>query len=404
MKIKGRYDVIIAGAGPAGSSAAAILGQAGKKVLLVDKKNFPRDKTCGDGLTFKCLPALERLNLLERFWESTQVFARGYSLYFSDNSEITARQPGRNGEAIVFVLPRYRFDEMLFRKAISYPSVHPFTGGKVRRLLMKGRRVHGIELDDEDKKAEIWAPLLIDATGANSGLAVQAGAGNRNPKSCALALRGYFENVDHLTDAVEFYFDKNLLPGYYWIFPTSPTAANIGCGTFQHILQEQHIDLRQKLRHFFTNHPVASQKLKHARLKGDLKGGKIPLALDYRTTRVRPGFIMTGDAAAFTDPITAEGISYALHSGIIAGETAIEALDQNDFSEQSLKKFDTEWKRIFNERFSHAPLLTEITSQDTFREYLVRSFSKNAHAQKALGNPAMQYELMFKLKSLMKAI
>lgn len=81
------YDAIVVGAGPTGSSAAAILGQAMKRVLLIDKTSFPRDKTCGDGVTFKCLASLKRLGVLAEFFEHMTFETRGYSLFFSDHTE-----------------------------------------------------------------------------------------------------------------------------------------------------------------------------------------------------------------------------------------------------------------------------------------------------------------------------
>jgi len=398
------YDAIIAGAGPAGSASAIVLGQAGKKVLLVDKSAFPRDKTCGDGLTFKCFEPLKRLGLLERFLEKVEFKAQGYSLWFSDYSEVTVRRTMDDSRHFVYILPRLVFDHLMLEKALQFPSVTFMPDTRIHQLVMKGPVVIGVEADCRGAGSAFHSPITIDACGANSSLAVQVGSGNQNPRQCALAIRGYYDGVEALHDTVEFYFDPNVLPGYFWIFPTSPTSANIGCGTFQHIIEERRIDLRSLFEHFFLHHPIAKKKLAHARLCGTLSGGKIPLAIDYNRSRVRDGFIMTGDAASFTDPITAEGISYALHSGILAGETAIRALDAGDFTLKNLEFYDAAWKKKFNKQFSKAPFLTEILSKNIFSEYLAHSFDSNARAESAIGDLASQYELMFKLKALMKAI
>ncbi len=135
----------------------------------------------------------------------------------------------------------------------------------------------------------------------------------------------------HITGSFAF-LEHRFLRGYFWIFPTGPSSANIGCGTFQHLIESQRIDLRQLMQDFFTHHPVAKGKLGRATLSGTLKGGKIPLAIDHNSSRVRSGFMMAGDAASFTDPITAEGISYAMRSGILAAEAGIAALEAHDIS------------------------------------------------------------------------
>ncbi|MGH7457253.1 MAG: NAD(P)/FAD-dependent oxidoreductase, partial [bacterium] len=97
------YDVIIAGAGPAGSSAAAILGKAGKRVLLIDKGKFPREKTCGDGMTYKCVPLLEKLGLALDFRNQAFFHSAGYSITFSDGSQITVRRKIGDKEAVVYM-------------------------------------------------------------------------------------------------------------------------------------------------------------------------------------------------------------------------------------------------------------------------------------------------------------
>jgi flavin-dependent dehydrogenase len=330
--------------------------------------------------------------------------SKGYSLFFSDSSEITVRREMDDSEFFVYVLPRKEFDAMVLEKALSYKTVDFQPNSKAHHLIMEGHKIVGVAVEQDKNKLDVYAPLVIDACGANSNLAVQVGAGNQDPHGCALAVRGYYEDVEGLSDTVEFYFDEKVLPGYYWIFPTSATTANIGCGTFQHIIEERQIDLYELMNHFFTNHPVAQKKLHRAKLCGNLSGGKIPLAVDYENSRVRDGFLMTGDAGSFTDPITAEGISYALNSGIMAGETAIQALDEQNFSQEFLHNYDKKWKTKFGSQFSKAPSLTKLLEKDIFSQYLKNSFETNIRAQSALGNLATQYELMFKLKAIMKSI
>lgn len=404
MAQQAEFDVIIAGAGPAGSSAAIIFGQAGKKTLLLDKSSFPRDKTCGDGLTFKCIEPLRKLGVLEHFMEKVQFYSHGYSLFFSDYSELTVRRAMNESEYFVYVLPRFIFDNILLQRALEYPSITFIPASTVESVIKNDHGVAGVNVSSQSKNHTFSAPLVIDATGVNSTIAVDAGAGNQDSHRCAVAIRGYYENITGLQNTVEFYFDESILPGYYWIFPTSATTANIGCGTFQHIIDERKLDLRNLMDGFFKNHPIAKKKLNRASLCGKLSGGKIPLAIEYQNSRVRDGLILTGDAGSFTDPVTAEGISYAMTSGILAAETAICAMDENDYSTQQLSAYDHLWKTRFNRQFSKAPFLTTLLSADIFADYLSKSFRENDRALRSIGKLAQQYELMFKLKALMKAI
>src|SRR5262245_33654041 len=103
---RAEWDVIIVGAGPAGSSAASVLGARGKRVLLIDRTAFPREKTCGDGIIYRAVGALQQLGVLGAFREKVQFLSRGYSLWFRDNTELTVRKPNPQ-EALVYVFPRY---------------------------------------------------------------------------------------------------------------------------------------------------------------------------------------------------------------------------------------------------------------------------------------------------------
>lgn len=230
------YDVIIAGAGPAGSSAAAILGKAGKRVLLIDKGKFPREKTCGDGLTYKCLPLLEKLGVALDFREQAFFYSAGYSITFSDGLQITVRRKMGDKEAVVYMMPRFEFDNLLFQNARQYENVFVLEEAMVTRAVQNGARSTAIEVQANGHDWQSFAaPMVIDASGVASKIAAQFGLAKNDLKNYALTVRGYFDSVAGLDDVVEFIFDKSILPGYFWIFPIGLNSANVGCGTFQHL-------------------------------------------------------------------------------------------------------------------------------------------------------------------------
>lgn len=397
------YDVIIAGAGPAGSSAAAILGKAGKRVLLIDKGKFPREKTCGDGLTYKCLPLLEKLGVARDFREQAFFRSAGYSLTFSDGSQITVRRNMSDKEAVVYMMPRFEFDNLLFQNARQYESVFVLEEAMVTRAIQNEAWSTEIEVQANGHGRQSFAaPMVIDASGVASKLAAQFGLAKNDLKNYALTVRGYFDGIAGLDDVVEFIFDKSILPGYFWIFPIGPNSANVGCGTFQHLIVEREINLRHLLEDFIRQHP-AGRKLKSASLRGPLKGGKIPLGMDFMS-RVRKGMIFCGDAAGFTDPITAEGISFAIESGILAGETAVAALAAGNFSERFLHQYDASWQASFSKRFSRASLMQETMEKPQLIEYFSNAIANHPAFDAAMQDEGSQYEWMFKLKALVKAL
>jgi geranylgeranyl reductase family protein len=397
------YDVIVAGAGPAGSSAAAILGKAGRSVLLIDKSKFPRDKTCGDGMTYKCAPLLDKLGIGENFRQQAFFHSTGYSITFSAGSQITVRRKLAEKEAVIYMMPRYEFDNLLFQNARRFEGVHILEEAMVTQLWQEKARRNHIQVSRNGSGFESFtAPLVIDASGVGSKIAMHFGLVKKELKNYALTIRGYFDEIDGLGDVVEFIFDKSILPGYFWIFPLGPSSANVGCGTFQHLIVEREINLRHLLEAFIREHP-AGRKLQSARRRGPWKGGKIPLGTDL-TSRVRDGILFCGDAAGFTDPITAEGISFAIESGMLAGETALEALAAGDCGENFLKRYDTRWQDRFGERFSKANFVQGTVEKSQLAEYFCNAIARHPAFEMAMQDAGSQYEWLFKLKALVKAL
>ncbi len=273
----------------------------------------------------------------------------------------------------------------------------------VTRAVRNGARTTGIEVNTNGRGSQSFAaPLVIDASGVASKIAVQFGLAKNDLKNYALTIRGYFDGIVGLNDVVEFIFDKSILPGYFWIFPLGPNSANVGCGTFQHLIVEREINLRHLLEEFIQHHP-AGRKLKSAALRGPLKGGKIPLGMDF-ASRVRDGMLFCGDAAGFTDPITAEGISFAIESGLLAGETALAALAAGNFSESFLQQYDARWQASFGERFSKASFVQGAMEKSHFIEYFSNAIARHPAFDAAMQDQGSQYEWMFKLKALVKAL
>lgn len=387
--------VVIAGAGPAGCSAAIILGEKGFNVHLIDKDDFPREKTCGDGITYKALPLLKRLKVFQNLKKQNVFSTNGYTLVFRDNTELVFRKPSGD-KSFAYIIKRYEFDNVLLKRALSFPSVTFQPKTKVKGLLYEGSKIVGVKTNKGDVKASI----VMDGSGVNSILGREIGRGNRDPKSCALAVRGYYEGVKGLSNTIEVYFSDDILPGYFWIFPTSEHTANIGGGTFQNIVDEKKIDLKELLLNFVAYHPVASKKLKDSKLKGILKGGKIPLAYgDFGWSRVHDNLLLLGDAGGFVNPITAEGISYAMQTGIYAADVVANALTNNH---TDLEKYNELWLKTFSAQYKTGDLYNDGVPSGMIQKYVMGNLDKSID-KVDLKSPAESYEYLVKLKVLSKA-
>ena len=397
-------DVIVAGAGPAGSAAAITLAAAGARVLVLDRAHFPREKTCGDGLTAKCLPLLRQLGVLEAFLNQCQMVSPGYRLFFSDGSEVVFRSHDPQAVPVVCMMTRRAFDALLLEKALSAPSVRFEAGWKVTGYQVRGTGQVIVSARHGNRQQSWQARLVIDACGAHSPLARQHDRRPPTGEASALAWRGYFEQVHGLDGLVEFYFDRDILPGYLWIFPTSASTANVGCGSLEQVVARRGLDWRSILDYFVHRHPQAAARLRHARLCGAISGGRIPLAVHPRRSRVSAGYLRVGDAAAFCDPITAEGIYYALESGVLAGRVAAEALAAGDLSLPRLRAYDRLWRERFARTFGRRHFFNPTDGNRRFRRFLLEAYQKGLEARLAETDPATRYELAFRLKSLGKMI
>lgn len=391
-----KFDVVIIGSGPAGSSAATILGQYGHRVLLLDKERFPRDKTCGDGITYKALPALSRLGLENRIKSESPFKTNGYTLVFRDLTRLVYEKPASDN-SLAYIISRHQFDQMLLENALKHPSIHFMPDIKVTDAVYQNGQITGVVIDG--KPSDFTASVFIDATGANSVL----GKENKDPRACALAVRGYYSQVTDLSNTIEVYFSDDILPGYFWIFPTSSSTANIGGGTFQNIIEDKKILIKDVVLDFVQNHPIASKKLKNAKLEGILKGGKIPLAFgDFNWSRVRNNLVLIGDAGGFVNPITAEGISYAMKSGIYAADSIHAYLTSNDKNLAHLKTFDELCMKEFAGQYKMGDLFTHGIEKDVVQKYVMASLV-NSMYHHDLKDPADSYEYLVRLKVLTKS-
>ena len=307
------YDVAVIGAGPAGSAAAYFLARGGLRVALLDKFDFPRDKTCGDGLTPRALDVLDSMGVLP------QVEQYAYpcvALTVRNSDEVTYRielsgpnDPPRR----ILILPRFRLDDILRQHAME-AGAQFIPHAKVENMTRK-----------ENGHVQLWieggqsldCELAVIATGANTGLLRKAGLLKYVPPS-NLAARAYFENVNGLDDTIVLFFDGVEHPGYGWVFPTAPGAANVGCGVFfdSRTPQPTH------LQHLIQHHPYLQRILRNARQVGPIKG--YPLRTDFsRSITGKDRILVTGEAIGLVNPITGEGIDYALESAQLAADAIL---------------------------------------------------------------------------------
>jgi len=344
------YDLIIVGAGPAGSTAALYAERLGLKTLLIDKESFPRDKICGDALSGKSVAVLRELDLLTEVQKLPGAHIQ--SIVFSSPDKATFRIDLRKTSLKHipkgFVIRRKYFDAFLFDKAknAAARSIENFT---VTDLLHEEGQFCGISGNTADGvKQSFRSKIILGADGYKSIVARRTGLYEHDPAHWVVALRCYYKNVRDLTDQIELHYVDEVIPGYFWIFPLENGYANVGIGMLHKFIKEKHIDLNKALHHAI-NSPVFKARFTEAEAMEKPVGWNLPVGSKRRKSYGN-GFMLLGDAAGLIDPFTGEGIGNALYSARYAVETAKEALEKGDLSAGFLSRYeDNLWKTIGNE-------------------------------------------------------
>ena len=306
------HDAIIVGAGPGGAATAHALSGSGLDVLLLDRAEFPRDKTCGDGLTPRALRALERLGVLH------EVLARAcrvdsYHVVAPNGAATTASLTAHGGGLVV---PRLLLDDILlrhavqagaqFRARVSVDHLEPTTNGV---------RVH----DNRGRTYDARAAII--ATGATTSVLKRSGILKSEPRAM-LAARAYFEDLPReVPRAFQLRFDGAPLPGYGWMFPSGQNSANVGIAYLPGKWRGTSLQAFDR----FTHGAAIARLLNGARQVGSVKG--YPIRVDcFRAPTSAPNTLLVGEAAGLVHPLTGEGIDFALESGLLAAEHVIRGL------------------------------------------------------------------------------
>ncbi len=343
-----KYDVLIIGAGPAGVTAALKLAGSGLKIAIFDKAQFPREKTCGDGLTLDVITQLSLVSesLADEFLKFSKKLPSYEALLFSpDFSHIRIPYLMKHENKPIYTCRRVDFDNLMFQQLSQYSNISVFENSKIGRIEFSETKVlitsNGIEFEGS---------FVVGADGANSMVARQMGLNRIGREHQAVGLTAYYSGLKPLNEKnpIEIYFLKDILPGYLWIFHLADGKANIGVGMLASAISEKKIDFKKKFEDLLLSEPL-KQRLLNATREGNVKGHTLPLGFDNRQISGNM-FLLTGDAAALIDPLTGEGVGNAIRSGRVAAEHIIECFKSDNFSSTFNKAYDAEiYRRLLPE-------------------------------------------------------
>ena len=351
-------DVVVVGAGPGGSATAQALAEAGLDVLLLEKSSFPREKVCGDGLTPRAVKTLLDMGI-DTSPANGFIRNRGLRIIGGDVKIELPWPELASWPDYGLVRPRLDFDELIARAAQQAGARLQEHSTVTGPLLDPAGRVIGVTAKVGPDKVETTyrAPLVIAADGSSARLALQLGVTKRDDRPMGVAVRRYFTSPRHDDDMLESWLELrapngDLLPGYGWVFGVGDGTSNVGLGILNTTKAWQDTDYKKLMARWTGSMPTEWQyDDEHA--TGPVRGGALPMGFNRQPHYTR-GLLLVGDAAGAVNPFNGEGIAYAMESGRLAAEIAVQALARPEGAqrERVLQTYPTEMKARYGGYYS----------------------------------------------------
>ncbi|HEX3565262.1 MAG TPA: geranylgeranyl reductase family protein [Acidimicrobiales bacterium] len=342
------HDVLIVGGGPSGSACAYWLAEAGWDVALVEKKVFPREKTCGDGLTPRAVRQIADMGLeasltgahryqglrahaygkvLDLPWPEHPSFpSYGYVITRHDLDQIVNERAEKAGAAV------FQGTEAIAPILADGPTDAAGTSAPLDRGTVPGLPAcvgAVVKNKDSGETREIRARYVVVADGANSRFGRMLGTGRNRNQPMGMALRGYYRSPGHDENFIESHLDirdadRNVVPGYGWIFPLGDGRVNVGVGLLSTDRRWKGVNTSHLMDAFVAWAPKAWE-LSPETCLGPPTGGKLPMGLSVGPHR-GPTTLVIGDAGGSINPFNGEGIAYGYETGRLAAASLGEAL------------------------------------------------------------------------------
>ena len=392
------FDVIVVGGGPAGSAAASYLAMENKKVLLLEKESWPRDKICGDAVGGKSLAHVAALGVKPKL-EKNPHFKVTSILFGAPNGvpvNIPLPEEEVEKQAAGYSLPRIIFDRMLFERAAEL-----VIGGEgfVAQSCHVKKIIHNNKEGDErvfsgvsTNIGDFFAPMIIGAAGytcpvARAVVKETYSEELMNREHYCGGWREYWTEVEGCNvkeGAIEIHFLKGS-SGYLWLFPVGNGVVNVGIGMVLSELDKQQQKLRDMQADLINNHPIFKKRFSNAKMQeGSGKGWQLPFGSPRENATLQPrrafanGVLLIGDSASLVDPFSGEGIGNALYSAKVAADSILK------YGEITLKSGNEYQDAIWDE------LGDELTNSLKLQKLSRKTFLMNWALKKAAKKPKIQ--------------
>lgn len=327
-------DVVVVGAGPAGSATSYYLARAGLDVALLEKSTFPRDKICGDGLTPAAVAEVQLMGVDTAGWKRNRglnVIGGGHSIYLPWPETKSAPNIG-------MARARMQLDEDLARRAES-AGVRLYEGFNVTGALQTPTgRVCGVTAKvgkgKDAREIEFRAKVVVEAGGVAARLATSLGIEKLENRPLGVAARAYFKSpkgdAEWMDSHLELWSgrrgESDLLPGYGWLFPLGDGVVNVGLGSVSSTSKATKLPYREIFKTWIANLPEEWEMTEENQI-GQLRSAALPMSFN-RKPHYRDGLVIVGDAGGMVSAFDGEGIAPAMRAGRYAAESIVSALSR----------------------------------------------------------------------------
>jgi menaquinone-9 beta-reductase len=393
------YDILIAGAGPAGLSAALNMADSGLSVALIDKDSFPREKICGDALSGSVMNVMKRFPdyIYQDFLDFPKKTSSGGIRFIAPDQTFVDVPfsiediPGNTVSG--FICKRIDFDNFLLDKVLKYKNISVFQNFRIMTAHLENEVVF---LSNGNE--EIKGKMVVGADGLNSVIANSFTGNTLDHKHYSVAVRAYFKNVKemHPLGYIELHFFKELLPGYLWIFPMQNDEANVGLGMMFSRMKKDSQHLSKTLRELIERTPALRSRFAGATIIGKPGGYGLPLG---PVKKILSGdrFILTGDAAALVDPFSGEGIGNAMVSGEVAAQVIKDAFRSGDLTRKTLGIYDKILNRRIGKELTISHWIQRLAGLPWLFNFVVRRAGRNDELRSLLTKMYTSQELKSEL-------